>query len=60
LWQGATRVATRTWSNSNTFTMPASQTPGSYVLQVMVRTSPSVVYDLTTTLRYDVVSPPAG
>jgi hypothetical protein len=55
LWlNGTTKVASQSWSTANTWTMPADQAPGSYVLQVLVRTSSAVAYDAYANLRYDV------
>jgi hypothetical protein len=60
LWQGSTRVASQAWSTSATWTMPADQAPGTYGVQVLVRTSQSVAYDAFANVTYEVVPRPAA
>jgi Abnormal spindle-like microcephaly-assoc'd, ASPM-SPD-2-Hydin len=52
LWVGNTRTVVRDWSAGDAWTMPAQQAPGTYAVQVLVRTSSSVPYDVTAYLPY--------
>jgi Abnormal spindle-like microcephaly-assoc'd, ASPM-SPD-2-Hydin len=57
LWIGNTRTVVRDWSSDPAWTMPAGQAPADYAVQVLVRTSPLVTYDVHATLTYAVSGP---
>jgi hypothetical protein len=59
LWQGNTKLYAGTWGPGNTWTMPATQAPGVYTVQVYVRTSSAVPMDLVTQISYTVSAAPA-
>ncbi len=60
LWDPSGSVTTvQSYSTSNEWTMPAGQAPGTYYVQVWVRTSSSVTLDTSASISYSVVLPPA-
>jgi hypothetical protein len=59
LWQGNAKLAAQGWSSNETWVMPAEQAPGTYAVQVFVRTSRLVSYDARALVSYVVMPLPA-
>jgi hypothetical protein len=60
VWQVNTKVATSTnWSTSNAWTLPTNLPAGSYTIQVLVRTSSAVSFDVFANVPYVLSAPPA-
>lgn len=51
-------VEVQAYSNNNMWTMPDTTPVGSYTVEVQVRTSSAVAFDVTTSIPYVVTTPP--
>jgi hypothetical protein len=56
VWQVNTKVATSGWIATNAWTMPGTIPAGSYTVQVLVRTSPNVSFDVFFNLPYQITA----